>query len=117
MNLFYDGQENLYKVRSIKEDKVESKNIIVKFIPDVQTYFDFEKYLNGLKPEESEKEISKIDSPSVLKFFFINLLMCASDLNPGNILIKNIDNKNKVIPIDFSWFVLGRDQKKFLIIL
>jgi hypothetical protein len=109
MNLFYQGEENLYKVRSPKVDGKEIQEILVKFIPNVEKYGDFERMITNLDDEKFNEIREKIDEKSVLRLLIANFLIQNIDINTGNILIKNQGEKIKLIPIDFAHFMTNED--------
>lgn len=105
MNLFYGGEENLYKTRSPLKDNSKLQQILVKFIPNVYDYFKLESDIEKSNDDKFNEIRERIDSESVLKFLISNFLIQNNDLNEGNILIKEKNNKLKFIPIDFEIFV------------
>lgn len=104
VNLFYQGKENLYKVRSPRKQSTELDQILVKFIPNVVQYSEFENKIEKLDDKEFNLIREKIDEQSVLRLLIANFLIQNIDVNTGNILVKEQNNRIKLIPIDFSYF-------------
>lgn len=103
VNLFYQGQENLYKVRPPKQKNQELQQILVKFIPNVRKYDEFEnKFKKKINSDEFDQMIEKIDKRGLLKLLIANFLIINLDLNRGNILLRENKNNTELIPIDFS---------------
>jgi hypothetical protein len=56
MNLLYQDCENLYKVQSPKKNNSELQKILIKFIPNVKTYSEFETKIQSKNDEEFNEE-------------------------------------------------------------